>query len=74
MRDNVKIKRHVSSRVMLDAAFFHQMNPNYNQPKIEKSSFYRPGTFDPSAHLQGGNESPVVNVAEGFVRVPSIMD
>lgn len=56
MRDNLQIKQNVDSRIMLDAAFFRHMNPNYGQPKIEKYSLKRPKSFDPSAHMYAADE------------------
>jgi hypothetical protein len=35
---NEVVKVSVDSRVMLDAAFFREMNPNYARPKVDGSS------------------------------------
>ncbi|EED11527.1 conserved hypothetical protein [Talaromyces stipitatus ATCC 10500] len=54
VQDDVKVKRNIDSRVMIDAAFFRRMKPNYQQPKIETT--LNPGAFDPSAHMMQGFE------------------
>ena len=41
-KDGNKIKVSVKSRIMVDTAYFRQINPNYARPQIDKS----PGTLD----------------------------
>jgi hypothetical protein len=36
-RDNLLIKRNVDNRIVVDAAFFRQINPNYARLKVEKT-------------------------------------
>jgi hypothetical protein len=64
VKEKEKVKRSVSSRVMLGAAFFRQMNPNYAQPKIEQSQSYQPGAFNPSAHMQSASENPGIRPSD----------
>ncbi|KAK9342182.1 hypothetical protein V1522DRAFT_440648 [Lipomyces starkeyi] len=54
VQDDVKVKRNIDSRVMIDAAFFRRMKPNYQQPKIDTTLNTR--ALDPSAHMMQGFE------------------
>lgn len=54
VQDDVKIKHKINSRVIIDAAFFCQMKPNYQQPKIDTTLNTR--ALDPSAHMMQGFE------------------
>lgn len=54
VQDDVKVKRNIDSRVMIDAAFFRRMKPNYQQPKIDTT--LNTGALDPSAHMMQGFE------------------
>ncbi|KUL79597.1 hypothetical protein ZTR_09476, partial [Talaromyces verruculosus] len=52
VQDDVKVKRNIDSRVMIDAAFFRRMNPNYQQPIIDATRNTR--ALDSSAHMMQG--------------------
>jgi hypothetical protein len=54
VQDDIKVKRNIDSRVMIDAAFFRRMKPNYQQPKIDTSLNSR--ALDPSTHMMQGFE------------------
>lgn len=75
MQDDVKVKRNIDSRVMIDAAFFRRMKPNYQQPKIDTDRNMMQGfeeisfldlfpDINPRDHGWDREHSPVFNTSE----------
>jgi hypothetical protein len=62
MEEGHAIQIHVDSRVMLDAAFFRKINPNYSRPRINepantKGKEYIGFSFDLDTLLDSSNSS-----------------
>jgi len=57
MTKNGPYKMAIDSRIMVDAAFFRKMNPNYSRPKIDANGSLRPDPPQVAYDLFGGSST-----------------